>query len=247
MTFTTAYYVYIWDSRSLLSTNVWYDMSTASWTIVLYVNENQTTVYTIVWHRLGKVGAIYWSIIMYIISRQMCALTFAGQRKCGVFSTVVPSAVLWVVVLVSTVVLTTVFVATVWWGWQFDKWRQKFVMIKSHHCRTNMCSREKNVSGTKMCYFWQLWEEWRKEGAVRVEDCTRDDLLHSLYCGVVVLYDNIIVGIQGVEPCLNMSVQSHGVRWTWFEQRVSFDSRCAVLHWLLEHGCSVLCTRVGSN
>ncbi len=55
-------------------------------------------------------GAIYWSIIMYINGRQMCALTFAGQRKCGVFGTVVPRAVLCFVVLVSTAVLTTVFV-----------------------------------------------------------------------------------------------------------------------------------------
>jgi hypothetical protein len=43
----------------------------------------------------------------------MCALTFAGQRKCGAFSTVVPSTVLCVVVIVSIVVLTTNFCA-VW-------------------------------------------------------------------------------------------------------------------------------------
>ena len=24
---------------------------------------------------------------------------------------------------------------------------------------------------------------------------------------------------------------------------MSFDSRCAVSHWLLEHGCNVLCTQ----
>ncbi len=42
-------------------------------------------------------GTIYWSIVMYINSRQMCALTFAGQRKCGEFRDVVPSAVLCVV------------------------------------------------------------------------------------------------------------------------------------------------------
>jgi hypothetical protein len=41
-------------------------------------------------------------------SRKMCALTFAGQRKCGAFGTVVPSAVLLcVVVVVSTIVLST--------------------------------------------------------------------------------------------------------------------------------------------
>ncbi len=34
MTFTTDYYVYIWDSPSILSTNVWYVTSTACRTIV---------------------------------------------------------------------------------------------------------------------------------------------------------------------------------------------------------------------
>ncbi len=42
-------------------------------------------------------GTIYWSSVMYINDRQMCALTFAGQRKCGAFGTVVLSAVLCVV------------------------------------------------------------------------------------------------------------------------------------------------------
>jgi hypothetical protein len=50
---------------------------------------------------------------MYINGRQMCALTFAAQRKCGAFGTVVPSTVLCVVVIVSTVVLT-INVCTVW-------------------------------------------------------------------------------------------------------------------------------------
>ena len=50
---------------------------------------------------------------MYINGRQMCALTFAVLRKCGAFGTVVPSAVLCVVVIVSTVVLT-INVCTVW-------------------------------------------------------------------------------------------------------------------------------------
>ena len=50
---------------------------------------------------------------MYINSRQMCVLTFAGQRKCGAFGTVVLGAMLCVVVIVSTVVLTT-NICTVW-------------------------------------------------------------------------------------------------------------------------------------
>jgi hypothetical protein len=55
---------------------------------------------------LGKVGTINRSSIMCINSRQMCVLTFAGQRNCGVFGTVVPSAVLCIVVVVSTIVLS---------------------------------------------------------------------------------------------------------------------------------------------
>ncbi len=37
-------------------------------------------------------------------------------------------------------------------------------------------------------------------------------LLHSSYRGVVVWYDDVVVGKQGVEPCLKMSVHSHGMR-----------------------------------
>jgi hypothetical protein len=59
------------------------------------------------------VGTIYWSMVMYINGRQMSVLTFAGQRKCDAFSTVEPSAVLCVVIIVSTVVLTT-DICTVW-------------------------------------------------------------------------------------------------------------------------------------
>jgi hypothetical protein len=41
-------------------------------------------------------GTIYWSsaMVMYITSRQMCVLTFAGQRRGGEFGAVVLSAVL---------------------------------------------------------------------------------------------------------------------------------------------------------
>jgi hypothetical protein len=53
------------------------------------------------------VGTIYWSIVMYINGKQMCVLTFAGQRKCDALGTVVPITVLCVVVVVSTVVLST--------------------------------------------------------------------------------------------------------------------------------------------
>ena len=53
MTFTTAYYVFILrDTPSVLSTNVWYDTSTASQTIVTQVNKSWTTVRTIFWRHL---------------------------------------------------------------------------------------------------------------------------------------------------------------------------------------------------
>ena len=38
------------------------------------------------------------------------------------------------------------------------------------------------------------------------------NLLHSSYCRVVVSYDDVVVGIRGIEPCLKMGVQSHGMR-----------------------------------
>jgi hypothetical protein len=57
MTFTTAYYVYIWDSSNiLLSTDVWYNRSTVSGSIATYMGVRRTSICTIVWHRLGKVG-----------------------------------------------------------------------------------------------------------------------------------------------------------------------------------------------
>jgi hypothetical protein len=59
------------------------------------------------------VGTIYLSIVMYINGRQMSALTFAGQRKWGALGSVIPSAVLCVVIVVSTVVLATE-ICTAW-------------------------------------------------------------------------------------------------------------------------------------
>ena len=38
------------------------------------------------------------------------------------------------------------------------------------------------------------------------------NLLHSSYRGVVASYDNVVVGIRGVEPRLKTSVQSHEMR-----------------------------------
>jgi hypothetical protein len=39
-----------------------------------------------------------------------------------------------------------------------------------------------------------------------------NNLLHYSYRGVVVSYDNVVIGIRGVEPRLKTSVQSHGMR-----------------------------------
>ncbi len=47
-------------------------------------------------------GTIYRSSVMYISGRQMCALTFTGQKNCGAFGTAVPSAMLCIVVIVTT-------------------------------------------------------------------------------------------------------------------------------------------------
>jgi hypothetical protein len=60
------------------------------------------------------VGTIYWSIIKYINRLTDLCTAFSGQRKCGAFGAVVPSAVLCVVVVVSTVVLTSTNICTVW-------------------------------------------------------------------------------------------------------------------------------------
>jgi hypothetical protein len=70
---------------------------------------------------------------------------------------------------------------------------------------------------------------------VRLRSVPEKNLLHSLYCGVVVAYKTTI---RGVEPCLKTSVHENEHRL-----KVSFDSRRAVSHWLLEHGCNVLCIR----
>ncbi len=46
----------------------------------LHMGERRTSISTIVQHRLDKVGTIYWSIVMYINGRQMCALEGPAQH-----------------------------------------------------------------------------------------------------------------------------------------------------------------------
>ena len=93
-----------------------------------------------------------------------------------------------------------------------------------------------------MCYFWQLWEEWRNEGEMRVEECTRCESATLL--------------VSRSRRFVRQRSRWYTMRWASFEnecsiswdemniilkQRVSFDSRRAVLHRLLEHGCDLLC------
>jgi hypothetical protein len=47
---------------------------------------------------------------------------------------------------------------------------------------------------------------------VRPGSVPESNLLHSSYRGVIVSYDDVVVGIRGVESRLKMSVQSHGMR-----------------------------------
>ncbi len=113
MTFTTIYYVYI---RDVLST-VYGCMAQYEYCQLVYVGGvRDRLVYVL----SGDIGWAKWelsiglsSIVMYINGRQMCGLTVARQRKCGVSCTVIPSAVLCVVIVVSTVILATE-ICTAW-------------------------------------------------------------------------------------------------------------------------------------
>jgi hypothetical protein len=145
-------HVQIRDNSNVLSTDVWHYTSTVSRSIATYVGERRTSICTIVWHKLGKVGAIYWSIVMYINGRQMCVLTFARQRKWCIWYCYTESRVVrchcseyrrtgyWNIYSMVTL--------TIWW-----------TAVKTCHgqmssllCRNySMC--KKKVSGTKMIIF----------------------------------------------------------------------------------------------
>jgi hypothetical protein len=92
MTFTPAYYVYIRDSPSVLSTDT---IPVLSAGLLLHTWAIGGLVYVL----SCDIGWAKWalsikSIVMYINGRQINALTFAGQRKWGALGTVIPSAVL---------------------------------------------------------------------------------------------------------------------------------------------------------
>jgi hypothetical protein len=70
-------------------------------------------------HRYDKVGTVYLSIVMCTNVRQTCARTIAvpEEVKCNQqISTGILIAVLCAVFIVSTVVLTTTDICTVWCG-----------------------------------------------------------------------------------------------------------------------------------
>ena len=72
-----------------------------------------------------------------------------------------------------------------------------------------MC--RKKVSGTKNDYFDNC-ERFREMRENESRGVYQMNLLHSSYCGVVVSYDDVVVGTRGVEPCLKTSVHSHEMR-----------------------------------
>ena len=59
----------------------------------------------------------------------------------------------------------------------------------------------KNVGDTKMIFFTIVRGAEKREGC-ELRSVPGKNLLHSSYCGVVASYDNVVFGIQGVEPCL---------------------------------------------
>ena len=70
----------------------------------------------------------------------------------------------------------------------------------------------KNVRGTKVSNFDHCESVRELRGLLELRSVPESNLLHSLYCSVIVLYDDVVIGIQGVEPRLKTSVQSHGMR-----------------------------------
>ena len=73
-----------------------------------------------------------------------------------------------------------------------------------------MC--KKKVSGTKMINFDNCERSEEMKGDCELRSVAEKYQLHPSYCGVVLWYDDVVVGIRGVEPCLKTSVLSHGMR-----------------------------------
>jgi hypothetical protein len=76
--------------------------------------------------------------------------------------------------------------------------------MSSSLCR-NISLCRKKVSGTKMINLdnCEMFREKKRSVPER-------NLLHSSYRGVVVSYDNVVVGIRGIEPCLKTGVNLMG-------------------------------------
>jgi hypothetical protein len=173
MTFTTAYYVYIWDSPSILSAGVRDNTSTASWMLCMWRRQTTICTITIVWHRLDKVlGTIYWSSVLYINDRQMCALTFAArgsvvrlvllyQAPCFLLLWWVP--LYWLLIFVQYGEVDNLTI-----GGKNLSWSNLIIVVQICAVVT------KNVSGTKMIIFDNC-ERSREKGGLWAEECTRKE------------------------------------------------------------------------
>jgi hypothetical protein len=219
-------------------------MNTIGRSIATYWNKGRTSM-SIILHRYDKVGTVYLSIVMCTNIRRTCARTIAMQRKWSAISTGILIAVLRAVIIVSTVVLTTTDICTVWCGWQFDNRRQKFVMVKTQHDVQICAVKSEKVSCTKYVILRivrrvrdERKREVRKTGSVPKNTEGRSSFLRHTasyrccgfwYDGRWALYKN------------QCSISWDEMSMIWID--VSFDSSRAVSHWLLEHRCNVLCTR----
>jgi hypothetical protein len=173
ITFTTSFYLYKQDSPSILSTNVSYNTSSVSRSIVTYVNKGQTSICT-VWHRLGKVGTIYLSNIMCIHGRQMCAQTFVQQKKCSSFGTVITvfcvlllkwcEPFYWLLIFVQNCEVDNLTTGA---GKNLS-WSNPIIVVKICAVIT------KHVSDTKMCYFDNC-ERSEKCGGLWAEECIKKE------------------------------------------------------------------------
>ena len=201
---------------------------------------------SIIQQRYNKVGTFYLSIIMCTNVRRTCARTIAVQRKWSAISTVywLPYCVL-SLLWVPCVVLTTTDVCTVWCGWQFDDRRYKFVMVKTQHDVQICAVKSEKVGCTKMCYFENCVRSGKQERARGPKDreCSKEhwgtllvSQTYSVVLSLWVWYDGRWASYKN-----ECSISWDEMSMIWID--VSFDSSCAVSHWLLEHGCNVLCTR----
>ncbi len=86
--------------------------------------------------------------------------------------------------------------------------------------------------------YWELWVEWERRGTES----------RGVFQGTIRYTPRVAEFLFCVTVCFSwytrrwasFESECHGMRWTWIWINESFDSSCAVLHWLLEHICNVL-------